>query len=254
MSKFLPFILLLFIELYANEQQDETSLSYLYGTGFDKVLNSDTVTTGGMSTLTLDYSKQTTYIHHRLFTDMTSAQFGSVADDNTTDALVGDKVFFEYSPTLDISKLFNLSLDLYFFKELHLAGQIERSNNYYARLAGLGFLLDMPFIDYLETNIYWRDDNFNLSSWQFSIFWKTEFTLGIPFIFEGFFDVYGTDAGTNVISQPRLLTELSPLHPSLKNLQVGAELYYYKASDPLLPNVEGKAVELTPQLMIKWIW
>jgi hypothetical protein len=128
--------------------------------------------------------------------------------------------------------------------------ELNQGDNFQAKNIGLRLALAIPGFNFFDFNIFSRDDNFNDATYQTTMAWNSTFSIaGLPMIFEGFFDHYGVDYGTETLSQPRLL--IDGKFYGLKNLHAGVELYYYRSSKSAWRDAINESV---PQLTLKWVW
>jgi len=239
----LAFFLGLFFSPLFAEEWSTTNVQFLYGSDFDRLIGEKSVDNGDMRTITIEHAGGWKYGKHFFFFDLTSADFEN-----------GDsqRLYGEWAPKLSFSKITGKDFSLGIIKDLYLAGEINQGNNFRAYNTGLGVDLDIPSFNFFEFNLFHRKDNFNDASFQITLAWNNNFNIGpLPLIFEGFFDYYGTDYGTEIVTQPRLLIDGKFFSASTKNLQAGVELYYYKSS---ARDWRSRINEAVPQVMVKWIW
>jgi len=228
------------------ESWSSTNIQYLYSSNFDKLIGGETVPDGKMETITIEHIGGWAYGTNFFFIDLTSANFASGKK---------HKLYTEWAPTLSLSKVSGADLSFTFIKDVSLAAELNQGDNFRATNIGIGFDLAIPGFNVFGANAFSRNDNFNNSTFQITLFWNSTFDIGpIPLVFEGFLDYYGTDFGTEVVTQPRLLLDGKVFGESMKTLQAGVELYYYKSSVDPGPFGHDKINEAVPQAMIKWIW
>ena len=226
-----------------------TSLIYMYGNSFEEVADVDTIPDGDLHTITLEHFSTWKYGANFFFVDMTKANYGNNGFAGKRDS---NKVYAEWAPRLSLSAMTGNNLSFSFINDVHLAGQLNRGEDFNAELAGVGAMLDVPSFNFVEFNVYARDDNFNDKTSQLTVAWNATYNIGFPLVFEGFVDYFGVDDGSTVIFQPRLLLDSKYFRKELDGLQVGIEYYYYNTS--AVPNFKSKVVESTPQFMAKWTW
>lgn len=225
------------------EEWSETNIQYLYGRNFTHLPGSDVFPKGDMETITIEHAGEWEYGNNFFFVDMASADFES------------DKryeIYGEWIPKLSLSKLGGVDLSRGVLKDLFIAGEINQGDDFRVYNLGVGLALDLSGFDLFDINLYHRKDNYNEATFQVAAAWCSRFELfSLPMIFEGFLDYYGTDFGTELISQPRLLLDGRLFGERMKKLQAGVELYYYRSSAaPWRSSIN----EEVPQIMIKWIW
>lgn len=231
------------------ENFSSTNIQFLYGNSIQEVASVDTVPDGNVQTITLEHFSTWEYGANFFFVDMEKADYGNNGYPGVKDT---SKTYGEWAPSLSFSKMSGTDVSFGCVKDVMLAGQINRGKNFEAELLGLGVMLDVPYFNFVEVDLYTRDDNFNKRTQQLTIAWNSTFELGVPLIFEGFIDYYGVDVGTVFLTQPRLLLDGKFFGEKTKNLQIGIEYYYYKTS--AVPGFKAKVVESAPQIMVKWIF
>jgi len=225
------------------EEWSQTNVQFLYGNDFKEVAGGDSVIDRKMKTITIEHAGSWEYGSNFFFVDMTSANFSSGKR---------HKIYGEWAPKISLSKVSGTELSWSFIKDILIAGEINQGDNFRANNLGLGLSLDLATFDFFDFNLFHRKDNFNDATFQLTLAWLNRFdTFSLPMRFEGFFDYYGTNFGTEIVTQPRLLLDGKYFGDATKSLQVGVEFYYYKSSaTPWRDSID----ELVPQLMLKWTW
>jgi nucleoside-specific outer membrane channel protein Tsx len=227
----------------AAEEWSTTNIQYLYGSSFDRLPGEKIVSDGAMQTITIEHAGSWEYGRNFFFVDMMSGDFN-----NDKEQLI----YGEWIPKLSLSKLSGSELSWGIVKELFLAGEINQGDDFRVYNLGAGVALELSGFEFFDLSLYHRKDNYNAATFQLAAAWKSSFRLAsLPLVFEGFFDYYGTDYGTEIISHPRLLLDGSVFGESTKMLQAGVELYYYRSSAAPWRKEINEAV---PQLMLKWVW
>ena len=126
----------------------------------------------------------------------------------------------EILPRLSFNKMFGIDTKLGPIKDILLASTFEFPKGLPTRiLVGVGTDLDIKGFDFLKQNFYVRDDpTLDGVTWQST----TEFGVHLLKKLElnGFIDIAGAEGGSsfNIVSQPRLLLDLSAI---FKNLAEG---------------------------------
>ncbi len=225
------------------EEWSETNIQYLYGSSFDRLPGEYVVTDGKMETITIEHAGGWEYGNNFFFVDMMSGDFNK------------DKkqlIYGEWIPKLSLSKLSGSELSWGCIKDIFIAAEINQGDDFRVYNLGAGVALEINGFDFFDLSLYHRKDNYNAATFQLAAAWKSRFTFAaLPLIFEGFFDYYGTDYGTEVIAQPRLLLEGNVFGEATKTLQAGIEVYYYRSSAAPWRQEINEAV---PQFMVKWVW
>lgn len=225
------------------ETWGNTNVQFLYGQDFDNLVGGDGVKDGDMQTITIEHVGGWEYGQNFFFFDLTSADFTSGKK---------HKLYGEWAPKVSLSKTMGADYSWWIIKDVNLAGEINQGDNFRATNIGIGLDLDIPSFKFFDLNIFNRKDNFNDATFQITMAWNSSFSiLSAPLVFEGFFDYYGNDYGTEIVTQPRLLLEGKVFGKSTETLQAGVELYYYKSSKSPFHERLNEAV---PQLILKWIW
>jgi len=237
--KGLLIIFLLFQTLLFAENFSTSNVQFLYGNHFNNIPG-DTINDDAMQTITFEHFGTWDYGNNFFFIDLTQANFNSGSTQHA---------YMEWTPALQLSKLTSTPIKYGIIKDVRIAAQLNQGENFKALMGGLGVELEVSSFNFITLDAYLRKDNFNKLNYQTTLVWKADYQLGSRWTFEGFLDWYGVDDGTIIISQPRLLLDGSFLKPALKNIQIGVELYIYAQL-----NSANDFSEVTPQLMIKWIW
>lgn len=205
-----------------------TSLSALYGTGFDDPHNGMASQDERIFTLRLENSLGWRYGDSYVYIDMTSGRF---AEDGSTDY----NIYAKWVPRLSLSKILGTQIGVGPLGDVLLAADIQRSPGFSAVMTGIGTSWDVPGFDYVTLNMYVRNDNFNDPTYQVAAIWRLPFRLGASFSFEGHFTIYGTDAqAVNVLSQPQLLVKAGEWVGLREDqLQIGTEVWIAHTTDSL---------------------
>ncbi|WP_373048049.1 hypothetical protein [Vulgatibacter sp.] len=203
-----------------------TSLTALYGAGFDDVASGMATPSERLFTLTLENSVSWKYGDSFAFLDMASGRF---AQGEGTDY----SIYAEWQPRLSFGKIFGTEIAAGPVSDLLLAAEVNRGAGFSALLGGLGTNLVVPGFRYWTLNAYVRKDNFNDATYQVTSAWSVPFRLGVGLAFEGFVDVYGTDAASvNILTQPQLLVDVGELVGARGGqFQVGSEVWIHHAMD-----------------------
>jgi len=242
MNKLILLLCLCSLSSFA-ETWSDTSIQYLYGNNFDRLIDGDRISNGKMETITIEHAGGWKYGKNFFFVDLFSADFDGGKE---------YKLYAEWAPKLSLSKLSDTDLSWGFITDVYLAGEINQGDDFRAVNLGFAVGVDVVGFDFLDVNIFSRKDNYNDRTGQLTVAWKSHFVfLSLPLVFEGFFDYYGVDAGTAVVTQPRLLLEGKVISDAMEDLQAGIEIYYYRASASALRESVNETV---PQFMLKWTW
>jgi len=242
----LTIVCLAFISIEKNswaENFSTTNIQVLYGTNFHDPFYAYNTEDGNLTTVTLEHFGTWDYGDNYFFIDFLSGSFvnfSGVPTNKTT------RIYGEWAPRLSLSKILQKDLSFGIFKDVYLAGQINRDGEgFRAELIGLGTDLDLPLFSVLSLNIYARKDNFNSTTWQVTTNWSMPLS---PYIyFDGYIDASGSDNnGLELGMQPQLLVSMNAL-PNITSdkLQLGIEWYIHR---------NKKLNSSVPQAMLKWIW
>ncbi len=216
----------LFAPLEARANFNATNLTALYGTGFDDVASGMTTPSTRLFTITLENSLGWAYGDSFFFMDMASGRFVEGGDTDYS-------IYAEWQPRLSFGKIFGTEIAAGPVSDLLLAAEVNRGAGFSALLGGLGTNLVVPGFRYWTLNAYVRKDNFNDATYQVTSAWSVPFRLGVGLAFEGFVDVYGTDAASvNVLTQPQLLIDVGALAGAREGqFQIGSEVWIHHAKD-----------------------
>jgi nucleoside-specific outer membrane channel protein Tsx len=203
-----------------------TSMSALYGVGFDDVANGMASESERLFTLRLENSLSWRYGDSYIYIDMASGRFASGEG-------TGYDIFGKWGPRLSLSKVFGTEIAAGPIGDVLIAADVQRSAGFSALHGGLGTSLNVPGFDYLNLNFFIRDDNFNDPTYQVASSWSLPFRLGARFVFQGYVAVYGTDAkAVNVLTQPQFLIDAGELAGLGEGqLQLGAEVWIAHTAD-----------------------
>jgi hypothetical protein len=138
-------------------------------------------------------------------------------------------LYFEYAPTLSLTKLGLFTLpegiilrDLAPTVQLNLGytpGGFEINQVW---LGGLAVNWNLPGLAVFETQFLARKENQYGTTWQVTIAWLAPFSIGpVPLEFRGFFDIWQTSADSDepgtedklvVLTQPQIVVQVGPVY------------------------------------------
>ncbi len=225
------------------EEFSTTSVLYQYAGNLRDPYYGNNAVDGKVTTITFEHFGVWDYGDNFFFVDLLS---GRLADFNGNDAGTGSRIYMEWSPRVSLSKVSGAALQYGIVKDLYLAGQINRNGEgFMVEMIGAGTDLALPGFAYFNLNAYSRKDNFNARTYQVSFAWGMPFAIGpAPLLFEGYFDIAGTDNdGEDINTQPRLWVEA--LHVKSGKLYAGVEWFYHRNR-----HFEANV----PQWALKWTW
>jgi len=237
-------LLLALAPLSARADFNATSASVLYGGGFDDVATGMSSPSGRLFTLTIENTLAWAYGDSFFFVDMASGRFAEGAGTDYT-------IYAEWAPRLSFGQIFGTQIAAGPLNDLLIAGEVNRGPGFNVLLGGLGTNLKVPGFAFWTLNAYVRKDNFNAANYQVTTAWGLPFDLGpVGLSFEGFADIYGTDAaGFNVLTQPQLLVDVGEWIGARENrLRVGTEVWIHYTS--VLPS--GRYTTVAPQALVKF--
>lgn len=196
---------------------ESTNIQWLYSEGFDgDTFVYDTVD-GKKSTVTVEHFRTWSYGDLYMFVDFTE---GTKFDGGN------NQVYGELSPRLSVGKMAKQDLSTWIFTDFYAAAQLNRGEDYNAWLIGAGTDLAVPGFDFLNANLYHKNQNINSDTWQFSTAYRTNELMG--WHLNGFVDI--TDYEVNM--QHQLLYDLGRhFMPGDEKLYAGTEWLYYRDSD-----------------------
>jgi nucleoside-specific outer membrane channel protein Tsx len=216
------------------------NVQLLHGSRFHDAAAGNATRDGRLSTVTLEALATWAYGDSYFFVDLASGDFA--------DGPVGrHRMYGEWAPRLSASKVLGRQVGAGPVKDLLLAGGIDRGGDgFAATLIGVGIDLAVPGVPVAQVNVYRRKDSFNRATQQVTGVWLAPFRTGaLAWTATGFVDVAGTDAGTDVMSQPQLLLDPASLFGRSSRLQAGVEWYLHRTS---------ARTTSVPQALLTWSW
>jgi hypothetical protein len=222
------------------QQGNAVDVQLLHGARFHDLASGNATRDGRLSTLTLEALSSWSFGDSYFFVDLASGDFS----DGPTG---GHRMYGEWSPRLSASKLSGRRIGAGPVKDLLLAAEVDRGGDgFAATLVGIGTDLAIPGVPVAQIDVYRRKDSFNAASWQVTGVWAAPFRTGpLAWTAAGFVDVAGTDAGTDVMSQPQLLLDVGALLGTPARLKAGVEWFVHRT-----PGTTTSA----PQAMLTWSW
>lgn len=216
-------------------------LSLLYGADFhDPSVGNDTVG-GGMGTLTLEGFSEWPYGDVYFFVDFTHGDFVGQGG-------IRDRIYAELIPRLSLSKVLGRRIGAGLVRDVLVASEFNRGGQgFVANMVGIGFDFAVPGVRVLGLNLYYRDDNFDESSYQATLVLHAPFDAGpVGLAVDGFADLYGTDATPwNLMTQPQVLVDVGrPIGLGAGWLWAGTELYLHRTDSGwhTVPQAMGKVI------------
>lgn len=222
---FLPLALLALLSPrdVAAQEFHAVNVQVLHGTAFHDALTGNDTRDGRLSTITLESVTGWTYGDNFFFVDLASGDFA--------DGPAGrHRVYAEWAPRLSLSKLSGRAVGAGVVGDVLLAVSVDRGGSGFgAALIGLGTDLRIPGLAVAQVNVYRRDDSYNRPTWQVTSVWSAPVRTGrLAWTLAGFADVSGTDAGTDLMTQPQLLLDLGALVRRPGRVHGGAEWYLHR--------------------------
>jgi nucleoside-specific outer membrane channel protein Tsx len=229
-------------------QWTDTSLTGLYGTGFE-------IDPEDQITLTIEHANGWKWGDFFWFNDFIYFN----GDDAGVNGAQGSSTYYgEISPRVSFGKMLNKDLSVLFIKDWLIAGCYEYGEDEFGEdfgiqnyLIGGGVDLDVPGFDFVQLNVYQRiPDTGEGETIQITPVWKITFPMGkSSFICDGFIDwVVNSDGGysENLHIVPQLKVDLGAFMGMKKGaLLAGAELDYWKnkygiedGTDPFVPDTD----------------
>lgn len=159
----------------------------------------------------------------------------------------------EFSPRLSLGKMTGEDFSFGPVKDVLISATWEKARRFDAYLIGGGIDLDVPGFDYLQANLYSRNNPDAAGhGWQTTWVWGTSFNaLGQDFRFDGYFDYADYEEGTkNFYTQPQLLVDLaSLLGVEGGKAYAGVEWLYWHNKF----GIDG-VTDSVPQAMVKYVF
>lgn len=223
------FLFILFFALLPLRAFESTNLQVLYSNSFNgDVFIFDTID-GKKTTVTFEHFRTFSYGDFFMFVDVMDGEKFNNKD---------SELYAEFAPRLSFSKMFERDLSFGVLKDVSVAAQMEKGDDYSAYLYGLGFDFTLPLLNVFSLNVYNKTDNINSdNTYQITAVYSSEELFGLHF--EGFVDATKRDFST----QNQVLYNLDTVFSMDEKLYVGVEwLYYeydYKATRSKTSAVQG---------------
>jgi nucleoside-specific outer membrane channel protein Tsx len=240
-----------------------TNFQLLQGYNFNDNLLGYNTQGGLMTTVTLNTFHTWGYGDNFAFIDVYRGRFLDAWDAPTVNRSL---VYFEWHPRVFLNK-FGLPTGG-IVKNWGVAGEINATNGFYAYLIGAGFDLAIPGFQVAGLNLYFRNEFVAASptpytnTWQISPFWDVPFKIGSTnWDFNGFLDLTTNhDGNLDLMTQPELLVEITPLTGKSGKWQVGCELYLHSYTNLNTGSYQpgptallgGTKTVVAPQIMVQW--
>lgn len=209
MKKILFFLVMSSLALVAFET---TNIQLLYGENFKGDSFVYDTEDGKKTTVTFEHFRTFSYGDFYMFVDMAE---GKKFDGTEQD------VYAEIAPRLSFSKISGSDLSSGAFKDIFLATQINRGKDYVAYLGGIGADFEIPGFNVFSLNLYYKSENIEDDSFQFTPVYQTKDFYGVHF--EGFIDMTSRDIST----QNQLLYNLDAHLGMKEKVYLGVEVVYY---------------------------
>ncbi len=209
MRKIFLFLFLSSLTLVAFET---TNVQLLYGENFKGDSFVFDTLDGKKTTITFEHFRTFTYGDFYMFVDMLDGK----KFDGTQ-----QEVYAEIAPRLSLSKISGSNLSVGVLKDVFIATQINKGKEYVAYLGGIGADFEVPGFNVFSLNLYYKSENIEDDSFQFTPVYSTKEFYGVHF--EGFVDVTSRDIST----QNQLLYNLDALLGMKEKVYVGAEWVFY---------------------------
>lgn len=208
----------------AAQEFHAVNVQVLHGTAFHDALTGNDTRDGRLSTITLESVAGWTYGDNFFFVDLASGDFADGPEGR-------HRMYAEWEPRLSISKLTGRALAAGIVGDVLMSAGVERgSSGFGAVLIGLGADLRIPGLALAQVGVYRRDDTFNRPTWQVTSAWSAPVRTGrLAWTLAGFADVSGTDAGTDLMTQPQLLLDLGSLVRAPGRVHGGVEWYFHRS-------------------------
>jgi nucleoside-specific outer membrane channel protein Tsx len=210
------------------------SLSYLHGNNYK-------VEPDQQKTVTLEYVAA--WDNWDMFMFVEEKQFSSS----------GSSVYGEFSPRL---KLLTMN-DSSWLKKISLATTFERGqNNLKTDLYGLGFDFKVEGFNFLNTNIYLRDDrNKSGKAYQVTTVWAYPFSIvEVPIVFDGFIDwiISSTETHESFHFGPQIKIDMKKWLNTSHQWYLGIEYDYWADKFGIENSDLRDSQQNTFSLLAKW--
>lgn len=211
----------------ADDYFHNSSVSLLFGTNFHDASLGNATPTGNMFTMTLENFTEFPIGDSFFFLDLTTGDFNG-------DTRVEYQMYGEWNPRLSASKILGHKVSFSILKDVLLSYERNQGGSgFVSNNIGVGLDFVVPGFASLTLNTYYRNDNFNPGTYQFTFVWFSPFQTGpLRWTFGGFMDIFGIHGGgLDVMTQPQLLFDvgrLAGLEPD--RVKVGTEWYVHRSA------------------------
>jgi nucleoside-specific outer membrane channel protein Tsx len=142
-----------------------------------------------------------------------------------------DDAYYEIKPKISLNYLTGEKLEYGIIKDVFIANEFNHSTEKTTEvyLTGLGVKLDVPYFQWWNMNLYWRNDIkvAGEGTYQFSTDWAIPINLHpkIKIRCEGFADFAGTEGNSthNILFSPQLIFDVGNLFGKPDTLFTGTE-------------------------------
>jgi len=223
-----------------------TSLSLLYGSDY-KVGEDDRVV------MTLEHVSGHHWGDLFFFVDRLQAQGGDNQD---------SEIYGELSPRLSMSYLTGNSLSYGPIKDVYLAGTyefdtVENGTNFDNYLYGVGLDWSVPGFNYVQTQLYYAQNDLTADDIQLTLVWGLPFEIGATaWLFDGFIDWSSaeSDHAAELHFNPQLKLDVGHFFNNPGKFYVGVEYSYWhnKFGIPDSPAFDTKENLLNALVKVHW--
>lgn len=212
------------------------SITYLRGNDYKVEHNQKSV-------LTFEHAAATSWGDSFFFMDHLMANDGQVEN------------YAEWSPRISLSKMTGYDFGEGVVKDVLFASNLEMSQHETNILNGIGFDLNIPGFQYIQANIYHRQNDNRENGWQFTTVWAAPFKVGgRQILYDGFLDWISatkeSQPSLNMTSQLKVL--VSDLIGVSGKAYIGVEYVYWLNKYGIKDSPNLRTNESNLNLLIKY--
>ena len=223
-----------------------TSVFFTRGSGYHDASLGVNTDDGVIDRISIQHFGGWKYGDNFFFINFDRGRFLDLNDEITED---DHAIYAEWTTRLSLDRLLGLDWQNRFIKGLYLAYEMDRGGDgFTGDLFGIGLDINIPSIPVLSFNLFYRMADFSEDAMQLTSIWLAPIPVGpLVFIFDGYLDIYHTEAGgIDILSQPNLRLPLHTIFSEKwKDISIGIQAFIHT----------NNTVDMfVPQLLFRWDW